>query len=81
MIPEAETDNYEAFRDCLSELVISRLSNTSEKRRKIKGRKNEIKRVERPAEQETASDAEELGDFIDVCNLRCTETRCLLLIV
>lgn len=65
MIPDAETDNYEAFRDCLSELVISKLSGSAEKKRRIKGRKNEIKRVERPAEQEGASDAEELGDFID----------------
>jgi len=66
MIPDAETDNFEAFRDCLSELIISKLSNSTEKKRKTKGRKNEIKRVERPAEQESASDAEELGEFIDV---------------
>ncbi|GAB7337772.1 hypothetical protein MBLNU457_g3042t1 [Dothideomycetes sp. NU457] len=64
MRSEEETANYEAFRDCLSELVLAKLSNTAEKRKKVKGRKNEIKPVTRPAESDDNA-AEELGEFID----------------
>jgi len=69
MIPEEEVANYEAFRDCLSELVLAKLSNTAEKRRRVKGRKNEIKPVVRSLEPEDNA-AEELGEFIDVCWVR-----------
>jgi len=70
MIPEEEVANYEAFRDCLSELVLAKLSNTTEKRKRVKGRKNEIKPVARPVESEDNA-AEELGDFIDVSRKNC----------
>lgn len=65
MIPEGETANYEAFRDCLSELVLAKLSNTTNKPKRVKGRKNEIKPVTRPTEPDDNA-AEELGEFIDV---------------
>lgn len=70
MIPDDEIANYEAFRDCLSDLVISKLSPSADKAKKkraVKGRKNEIKPVVRPAEEVAASDAADLGEFIDVC--------------
>lgn len=76
MIPEGESGNYEAFRDCLSELVLAKLSNTTEKRKRVKGRKNEIKAVSRPVESEDNA-AEELGDFMDVSCSNSTSARCV----
>ncbi|GAM86411.1 hypothetical protein ANO11243_044250 [Dothideomycetidae sp. 11243] len=58
----SENGNFDVFRDCLSELVISRLA-PSKERRRVKGRKNEIKAVTRQENQEAA--AEDLGDFIE----------------
>ena len=69
MIPDDEVANYEIFRDCTSELVISKLSrgaDKSKKKRAVKGRKNEIKPVIRPVEEIEQTDAEELGEFIEV---------------
>lgn len=68
MIPEHEVANYEDFRDCVSELLISRLSisdSKAKKKRAVKGRKNEIKPVSRPVRSET-EDAAELGETIEV---------------
>jgi len=79
MISETDTDNYETFRDCLSELIISKLSHSGEKKRRVKGRKNEIKPVVKPVEDENASDAEELGDFIDVCSTRAVPLQVISL--
>lgn len=63
MIDADEEQNYTIFRECLSELVTSRLAPTKERRR-VKGRKNEIKPV---AKVEPEGEAvEELGEFIDV---------------
>lgn len=68
MIPEHEVANYEDFRDCVSELLISRLSisdSKAKKKRAVKGRKNEIKPVSRPVRSET-EDGAELGETIEV---------------
>lgn len=79
MIAEDEISNYENLRDCVSELVLSRLSASAEKKgnkRRVKGRKNEIKRVERPTtEQDEIDDAEELSEFVEVgLNACCMPT-------
>lgn len=71
MIPEDEIANYEDFRDCVSELLISRLSGTADKRKKkaSKGRKNEIKPVIKPEQGQEDNDAlaADLGETIEVC--------------
>jgi hypothetical protein len=71
MIPEDEIANYEDFRDCVSELLISRLSGTAEKKKKkaSKGRKNEIKPVSKPEQGQEDNDAlaADLGETIEVC--------------
>ncbi|KAF2157375.1 hypothetical protein K461DRAFT_218935 [Myriangium duriaei CBS 260.36] len=55
-------ENYSIFRDCLSELIISKLA-PSKERRRVKGRKNEIKPVKSQETPETA--AEDLAEFIE----------------
>lgn len=68
MIAADEVQNYETFRDCVSELLISKLSPSAEKpkrKRAVKGRKNEIKPVSRPA-QEDSNDAADLSETIEV---------------
>lgn len=75
MISEDEIANYEDFRDCVSELLISRLSGTADKKKKkaTKGRKNEIKPVSKPVskpeQDQENSDAlvADLGETIEVC--------------
>lgn len=68
---EDKADNYVNFRDCFSELAISTLSSAAQrKRHRVKGRKNEIKPVIRPAEEEHAGGAEDLAEFIDVCTIQ-----------
>lgn len=71
MIAEDEIANYEDFRDCVSELLISRLSGTADKKKKkaTKGRKNEIKPVSRPDQNQEDNDAlaADLGETIEVC--------------
>lgn len=63
--------NYDILKDCLSTMIIEKLSPTDtrpSKKRNSKGRKNAIKPVERPAptEAEMESDVAELGDFTEV---------------
>lgn len=68
MVSEDEVLNFEAFKDCLSTSVISRLApDSGKKKRTIKGRKNEIKPVARdtPAASDE-NDAAELAEFIEV---------------
>lgn len=68
MIPDNETQNYETLRDCLSELLIAKLSPQADKpkrKRAVKGRKNEIKPVSRPV-PEDGSDAADLSETIEV---------------
>jgi hypothetical protein len=72
MIPEDEIANYEDFRDCVSELLISRLSGTADKKKKkpTKGRKNEIKPVTKPEQGQEDNDAllADLGETTEVCH-------------
>lgn len=69
MIPENERDNFEAFRDCLSISVIERLAPSTKKKR-VKGRKNEIKPVAKVVNgDEGEADAAELSEFTEVCIL------------
>ena len=85
MIPEDEIANYEDFRDCVSELLISRLSGTADKKKKkaTKGRKNEIKPVIKPEQGQEDNDAlaAELGETIEVRQepLAINHCRALLL--
>ena len=68
MIAESEVQNYEIFRDCVSELLIAKLSpsaDTPKRKRLVKGRKNEIKPVSRAA-AEDSSDAADLSETIEV---------------
>lgn len=65
MIAAEEYGNYETFRDCLSTVVIDKLAPTHQtKRKRIKGRKNEIKPVQRESDGE--ADAAELSEFVEV---------------
>ncbi|OQN98908.1 hypothetical protein B0A48_15254 [Cryoendolithus antarcticus] len=62
MIVEAERDNFEVFRDCLSTPLIDRLAPRPATRRRLKGRENEIKPVVLDTGDDTS--AAELSDFI-----------------
>jgi len=68
MIPSNEVSNFELFRDCLSTVVIERLAPTTNKpKKRVKGRKNEIKPVIQPTnEQNGETDAAELSEFTEV---------------
>lgn len=69
MIAGEERENFENLKDCLSTSVIQKLAPTSGKpRKKIKGRKNEIKPVARVAacNGDAENDASELAEFIEV---------------
>jgi hypothetical protein len=70
MISSDEVSNFELFRDCLSTVVIERLAPTTTKSKKrVKGRKNEIKPVVRASNEETSeTDAAELSEFTEVRN-------------
>ena len=77
---EVATDssgNYDILKDCLSTMIIEKLSPTGtrpSKKRNTKGRKNAIKPVEKPTptEAEVESDVAELGDFTEVSLQKCT---------
>lgn len=69
MIPDDEISNFEAFRECVSNVLIQKLAiQPAKPKKRIKGRKNEIKPVERVEAEngDITNDAEELGDFIAV---------------
>jgi len=68
MIDEDEVSNFETFRDCLSELVISKSVDGGKKKRAVKGRKNEIKAVVKPVEDQREDEAQDLAEFIEVCS-------------
>lgn len=75
MIPIDEHNNYDTFRDCLSTVVIERLAPANAKpKKRVKGRKNEIKPVVQIAKREDGeTDANELSDFTEVRKaLRCS---------
>ncbi|KAI6889810.1 hypothetical protein KC318_g14825 [Hortaea werneckii] len=66
MIPENETSSFDIFADCLSTIVIARLAPDPGKKRKVKGRRNEIKpaaAVNQPGSDELG-DAGELSEFV-----------------
>ena len=65
MADPEEIENMSVFQDCLSTTLIQRLAPSSSKsKRRVKGRKNEIKPGRHEAEPE--GDASELADFIEV---------------
>jgi hypothetical protein len=68
MIASDEVSNFELFRDCLSTVVIERLAPaTTKPKKRVKGRKNEIKPVVRTTkEQDGETDAAELSEFTEV---------------
>lgn len=73
MIPEEEADNFNVFLDCLSVAVVTALTPPDAKKRgkkrAVKGRKNEIKSIERPDTGTSGfeDDAAELSEFVQVC--------------
>jgi hypothetical protein len=73
MISPEEESNFETFRDCLSTVLIERLAPTTAKpKKRIKGRKNEIKPVIRAtAGGEGEADAAELSEFTEVGLTQC----------
>jgi hypothetical protein len=77
MIPSEEESNFETFRDCLSTVLIERLAPaTAKPKKRVKGRKNEIKPVVRaPAGEEGEADAAELSEFTEVGRHYLVETR------
>jgi hypothetical protein len=74
MVPESGSSNFQTFRDCISTSIIEKLAPDNGqkgggKKRKVKGRKNEIKPVMRTVEDqeaEAARAAEEVGEFVEV---------------
>ena len=68
MIPENETSSFDTFADCLSTTVIAKLAPDTGKKRKVKGRKNEIKpaAVTAPPGSHELGDAGELSEFVQV---------------
>jgi hypothetical protein len=68
MIPPEEESNFETFRDCLSTILIERLAPaTAKPKKRVKGRKNEIKPVVRATTgEEGEADAAELSEFTEV---------------
>ena len=79
MSSEANEDgNYETFRDCLGDALIQNLASsepkvkvkkgTGRKRRTSLDKKEDGGSVKR-SENTTSSDAEDLGEFIEVCKL------------
>ena len=67
MIPTDEQTNYDTFRDCMSDAVIKILTRPEKgpRRRATKGKKAAVQ--EKASDDEIGNDAEELGEFIEVC--------------
>lgn len=68
MIPSEEEANFDTFRDCLSTVVIEKLAPaTAKPKKRVKGRKNEIKPVVVAADGgDGEADAAELSEFTEV---------------
>ena len=68
MISLEKESNFETFRDCLSTVLIERLAPaTAKTKKRVKGRKNEIKPVVKAtAREEGEADAAELSEFTEV---------------
>lgn len=73
MISSEEESNFETFRDCLSTVLIERVAPaTAKPKKRVKGRKNEIKPVIRAtAGEEGEADAAELSEFTEVGTSTC----------
>ena len=71
MIPPEEESNFETFRDCLSTVLIERLAPaTAKPKKRVKGRKNEIKPVVKTTTgEEGEADAAEVSEFTEVCSI------------
>ncbi|KAK5172883.1 uncharacterized protein LTR77_003004 [Saxophila tyrrhenica] len=68
MIPDDEQNNFDIFLDCLSATIVASLSPSNKKgqrKRAVKGRKNEIKAVIQDATEKQENDAAELGEFVE----------------
>ena len=68
MISLEKESNFETFRDCLSTVLIERLAPaTAKPKKRVKGRKNEIKPVVKATTgEEGEADAAELSEFTEV---------------
>jgi hypothetical protein len=78
-IPAEEQSNYEIFRDCLSEPVLKALAIPQDKPRPRKkrhakkrskdknGNREDFRTEVAPVATAQASDTEDLGEFIEVC--------------
>lgn len=77
MIAKEDSANFDIFKDCLSTTIIQRLApdggGKGSTRKKVKGRKNEIKPVARIASEDERNDAVELGDFVEVSQDLCIQ--------
>lgn len=70
MVSSEEESNFETFRDCLSTVVIEKLAPaTAKPKKRVKGRKNEIKPVVAAGDGET--DATDLSEFTEVGLATC----------
>ena len=70
MLKDDEVASFEIFADCLSTTVIAKLAPNAGKgpRKRVKGRKNEIKPViQKTSSEDDLDNAAELGDFVQVC--------------
>jgi hypothetical protein len=89
-IPAEEQSNYETFRECMSEPVLKALAAPMEKPKPKKKRhakkgskngKNEIVKQDKTVadgngnEDTQATDAEDLGEFIEVCTHDCSNSQ------
>jgi hypothetical protein len=76
MIPPEEESNFQTFRDCLSTVLIERVAPaTAKPKRRVKGRKNEIKPVVRVTDgEEGEADAAELSEFTEVNGISVRHT-------
>jgi hypothetical protein len=79
MSAEQEQHNFDVFRECLSEMLIQRLSVPQKPARKRAGKERTVSKPKGarkqqevapdvPANDASAPDADELADFIEVCN-------------
>lgn len=66
MIPEDQQKNYDLFRDCLSSVLIEKVTKDEPKsRRRAKTKKSSGKYVHTKARDNKLKDTEELADFIE----------------
>ena len=69
MLKNDELASFETFADCLSITVIAKLAPNASRsaRKRVKGRKNEIKPViQKTSSEDDLGDAADLSDFVQV---------------